>query len=154
MTLKINYLDNKKASIKNKAIFVTLDTKISAIKANFDRSINQKILNFLKKNKDTKENKIISLNQDFDQKLIVILLAKNNNQLESEKLEFTFLFIDSILPISIPFGKIESNEEVIIMFPFSASICFGTYNNFTNLESFPSQLIVDIVLDSLILVDK
>ena len=79
MSLKINYLDNKKGSIKNKAIFVQLDTKISAFKGNFDHSINQKILNFLKKNKDTKENKIISLNQDFDQKLIIILLVKNNN---------------------------------------------------------------------------
>ena len=49
MTLKINYLDNKKASIKNKAIFVPLDTKISVFKGNFDRSTNQKILNFLKK---------------------------------------------------------------------------------------------------------
>ena len=37
MTLKINYLDNKKGSIKNKAIFVPLDTKISAFKGNFDR---------------------------------------------------------------------------------------------------------------------
>ena len=49
MALKINYLDNKKGSIKNKAVFIPLDTKISAFKANFDRSINQKILNFLKK---------------------------------------------------------------------------------------------------------
>ena len=49
MSLKINYLDNKKGSIKNKAIFVHLDTKISAFKGNFDDSINQKILNFLKK---------------------------------------------------------------------------------------------------------
>ena len=80
MTLKINYLDKQKVSIKNKAIFVHLDTKISAFKGNFDHSINQKILNFLKKNKDTKENKIISLNQDFDQKLIIILLVKNNNE--------------------------------------------------------------------------
>ena len=46
MTLKINYLDNKKGSIKNKAIFVQLDTKISAFKGNFDHSISQKILNF------------------------------------------------------------------------------------------------------------
>ncbi len=98
MALKINYLDNKKGSIKNKAIFVPLDTKISAFKGNFDRSINQKILNFLKKNKDTKENKIISLNQDFDQKLIVILLVKNNNELESEKLGAKF------------FGFVKSNE--------------------------------------------
>ena len=98
MALKINYLDNKKGSIKNKAVFIPLDTKISAFKANFDRSINQKILNFLKKSKDTKENKIISLNQDFDQKLIIIFLAKNNNQLESEKLGAKF------------FGFVKSNE--------------------------------------------
>ena len=98
MTLKINYLDSKKGSIKSKAIFVPLDTKISAFKGNFDRSINQKILNFLKKNKDTKENKIISLNQDFDQKLIIILLVKNNNELESEKLGAKF------------FGFVKSHE--------------------------------------------
>ncbi len=98
MTLKINYLDNKKASIKNKAIFVPLDTKISAFKGDFDHSINEKILNFLKKNKNTKENKIISLNQDFDQKLIIILLVKNNNDLESEKLGAKF------------FGFVKSNE--------------------------------------------
>ncbi len=49
MTLKINYLDNKKGSIKNKAIFVPLDTKISAFKGNFDRSINQKNSQFFKK---------------------------------------------------------------------------------------------------------
>ena len=90
MSLKINYLDNKKGSIKNKAIFVQLNTKISAFKGNFDHSISQKSINFLKKNKDTKENKIISLNQDFDQKLIIILLVKNNNELESEKLGAKF----------------------------------------------------------------
>ena len=98
MTLKINYLDNKKGSVKNKAIFIPLDTKISVFKGNFDSGINQKILNFLKKNKDTKENKIISLNQDFDQKLIIIFLAKNNNELESEKLGAKF------------FGFVKSNE--------------------------------------------
>ena len=101
MTLKINYLDNKKASIKNKAIFVTLDTKISAFKGNFDHSINQKILNFLKKNKDTKENKIISLNQDFDQKLIIILLVKNNNELESEKLGAKFSVLQKVMKFMI-----------------------------------------------------
>ena len=98
MTLKINYLDKKKSSINNKAVFIPLDAKIAAFNANFDRSINQKILNFLKKNKNTKENKIISLNHDFDQKLIIILLVKNNNQLESEKLGAKF------------FGFVKSNE--------------------------------------------
>jgi len=90
MTLKINYLNNKKASKKNNAIFVHLDTKISGINGDFDDKIKQKILSFLKKNKKTKENKIISLNQDFDQRLIIILLAKTNDELDSEKLGAKF----------------------------------------------------------------
>ena len=90
MSLKINYLDNKKGSIKNKAIFVHLDAKISEITGDFEEKIKQKILNFLKKNKNSKENKIISLNQDFDQKLIIILLAKLNGELDSEKLGAKF----------------------------------------------------------------
>ena len=36
MSLKINYLDNKKGSIKNKAIFVHLDAKISEITGDLD----------------------------------------------------------------------------------------------------------------------
>ncbi len=90
MTLKINYLNLKKSSIKNKAIFVHLDAKISGIKGDFDEKIKEKILNFLKKNKNTKENKIISLNQDFDQKLIIIFIAKINDELDSEKLGAKF----------------------------------------------------------------
>ena len=90
MSLKINYLDNKKTSNKNKAIFVHPDTKISGFKGEFDDKIIQKLVNFLKKNKNTKDNKIISLNQDFDQKLIIIHLAKENNELDSEKLGAKF----------------------------------------------------------------
>ena len=41
MTLKINYLDNKKGSIKNKAIFVHLDAKISEITGDFEEKIKQ-----------------------------------------------------------------------------------------------------------------
>ena len=135
MTLKINYLDNKKVSIKNKAIFVPLDTKISAFKGNFDHSINQKILNFLKKNKDTKENKIISLNQDFDQKLIIILLVKNNNELESEKLGAKF------------FGFVKSNEvyDIFIQGPdfFQSkkfNISFNSFVHGAELKSYEFNL--------------
>ena len=135
MSLKINYLDSKKGSIKNKAIFVHLDTKISAFKGNFDRSINQKILNFLKKNKDTKENKIISLNQDFDQKLIIILLVKNNNELESEKLGARF------------FGFIKSNEvyDIFIQGPDffqskKSSISFNSFVHGAELKSYEFSL--------------
>ena len=71
MSLKINYLDTKKSSNKNKAIFVHPNTKMSGFKGEFDDKINQKLVNFFKKNKSTKDNKIISLNQDFDQKLII-----------------------------------------------------------------------------------
>ena len=49
MTLKINYLDTKKILSKNTAVFLCRDAKISEFKGNFDHSINQKILNFLKK---------------------------------------------------------------------------------------------------------
>ncbi len=135
MTLKINYLDNKKNSIKNKAIFVTLDTKISVFKGNFDHSTNQKILNFLKKNKDTKENKIISLNQDFDQKLIIILIVKNNNELESEKLGAKF------------FGFVKSNEvyDIFIQEPDSFkskkyNINFNSFVHGAELKSYKFNL--------------
>ena len=44
----------------------------------------------IKKNQNLKENKIYSLNQDFDQKLIVIFLSKASNELEFEKLGASF----------------------------------------------------------------
>ena len=90
MSLKIKYLDRKKSSNKNKAIFIHLDTKMSGFKGEFDDKINQKLVNFLKNNKNIKDNKIISLNQDFDQKLIIIHLAKENDELDSEKLGAKF----------------------------------------------------------------
>ena len=79
MSLKTNYLDKSKFPKKNVAVFVHPDTKITKFKGEFDGRINQKIVNFLKKNKNTKNNKIISLNQYFYQKLIIIHLAKENN---------------------------------------------------------------------------
>ncbi len=90
MTLKINYLDRVKSNIKDKAIFVNLDVKISEFKRYFDQEINQKITNFLKSNKNTKTNKISLLNLEFDQRLIIIFIAKKNNELDSEKLGAQF----------------------------------------------------------------
>ena len=90
MTLKINYLDTQKSLSKNTALFLGNDTKISEFKGIFDDKINQKIVNFLKNNKKTKEDKIFSLNLEFDQRLIMILIAKKNDSLQSEKLGAKF----------------------------------------------------------------
>ena len=90
MSLKIKYLDAKKGSSKNTAIFLAKDTKFSDFKGIFEDKINQKILNFLKNNKKTKEDKIFSLNPEFDQTLIIIFIVKKNNSLQSEKLGAKF----------------------------------------------------------------
>ena len=90
MTLKIKYLDGKKSSSKNKAIILAKESKISDFKGIFDDNINQKVINFLKNNKKTKDNKIFSLNLDFDQKLIIILLVKKNDFFQSEKIGAKF----------------------------------------------------------------
>merc|ERR1712224_904667 len=50
----------------------------------------QKKINFLKINKKIKDNKISSLNLDFDQKLIIILLEKKNDFFQSEKIGAKF----------------------------------------------------------------
>ena len=90
MTLKIKYLDGKKGSSKNKAIILEKESKISDFKGIFDDNTNQKVINFLKNNKKTKDNKIFSLNLDFDQKLIIILLVKKNDFFQSEKIGAKF----------------------------------------------------------------
>ena len=77
MTLKINYLDSQKNISKNTALFLSNDSKISEFKGIFDDKTNQKILNFLKKNKSSKNNKIDSISIDFDQKIILIILFSN-----------------------------------------------------------------------------
>ena len=84
--MQINYLDKKNQSHKNRAIFVSSDIKTSVFKGKMDDKIYKKIINFLKLNKSLKKNKIISINEDFDQKLIVIYLTKRTGELESEKL--------------------------------------------------------------------
>ena len=90
MTLKINYLDTQKSSSKNSALFLDKDTKISDFKGIFDDKTNQKIVNYLKKSKNIKKNKIDSLNLDFDQKLLIILLNNKNDAQHSEKLGAKF----------------------------------------------------------------
>ena len=114
MSLKINYLDQKKKPNKNKAIFVNLDSKISTFEADSDDKTNQKIINFLKSNKNTKQNKIISLNQDFDQKLIVILITEKNDELKSEKLGakfFDFTMRNEIKDIFIKSPSFETSQK-------------------------------------------
>ena len=90
MTLKINYIDSLKASFKNKAILLSKESKISDFKGIFDDKINKKIINFLKINKKIDRNKINSLNLEFDQKIIVILLDGKNSPNECEKLGAKF----------------------------------------------------------------
>jgi len=90
MTLKINYLDTQKSLSKNTALFLGNDAKISEFKGIFDDKTNQKILNYLKKNKNNKKNKIESINIDFDQKVVLILLSGKNNAQASEELGAKF----------------------------------------------------------------
>ncbi len=118
MSLKINYLDKKKTSLKNRAIFIQPNIKIEGFKGEFDDNTKVKILKFLKLGRDLKENKIFTLNQDFDQKIVVIYLAKVNDELESEKLGAKF------------FDFIKSSEifDIYINKPLT--------KNFLNLASF------------------
>ena len=75
MTLKINYLDRQNSSSRNSALFLGSNTKISEFKGFFDDKTNHKILNFLKNNKNSQKSKIVSLNLEFDQTIVIILLA-------------------------------------------------------------------------------
>ena len=90
MSLKIKYLNNKNSSSKNKAIFLTKESKISDFKGIFDDKINQKVMKFLKQNQKITKNKISSLNLEFDQKLIIILLATKNSSQQAEELGAKF----------------------------------------------------------------
>ena len=90
MSLKIKYLSTKKNSLKNKAIFLTKESKISDFKGIFDNETNEKIISFLKNSTKAKENKISALNLDFDQRIIIILLVKKNDFFQSEKIGAKF----------------------------------------------------------------
>ena len=90
MSLKIKYLNTRNNYSKNKAIFLTKESKISDFKGIFDDQINIKIIGFLKNNTKSKENKISALNLDFDQKIIIILLVNKNDFFQSEKIGARF----------------------------------------------------------------
>ena len=90
MTLKINYLDRQNSLSKNTALFLVKDTRISEFKGIFEDKTNQKILNYLKKSKNIKKNKIETISPDFDQKIIIILLGNKNEDQSSEKLGANF----------------------------------------------------------------
>ncbi len=90
MTLKINYLDEKKSSNKNIAVFVDRNTKTKVFQGIFDGKIDQKIANLIKNKKSSKDDKLYYFNQDFDQKLIVIFLVKADSEIKFEKLGARF----------------------------------------------------------------
>ncbi len=115
MTLKINYLDNKKGLNKNTAIFIHSNINFSGFKGVMDSKIYPKISDYLKKNKNSKENKIISLNQDFDHNLILIYLFKKNGELESEKLGakfYDFVKSKNINEIDVNIPKIKNYIDI------------------------------------------
>ena len=93
MALKINYLDSQKKALKNKALFVSKESKISDFKGILDDKTNQKILNFIKTNKKTQKNKIDSLTLEFNQKIIVILINEKplHKRLKNWELNFMIL---------------------------------------------------------------
>ena len=114
MSLKINYLDRKKSLSKNTAIFVNSNIKTSGFKGKFDHEISQKIQNIIKKNKNSKDNKIILLNQDLDQRLIIIYLSKVNGELDSEKMGakfFDFVKNNEVNDIYIKAPIFESSKK-------------------------------------------
>ena len=112
MTLKINYLDKKKGTSKNKAFFVGRANKIAEFKGEIDDKTFNDILKF-KKDKSLKDNKIISINQNLDQKIVLIYDVKADDEMEYEKLGakfFDFLKINEINDIKIVTPrKIKSN---------------------------------------------
>ncbi len=107
MTLKINYLDKKKDTSKNIAYFVGRASKITE----FDGVINDKIFNNIlrfKKGENLKDDKIISINQDLDQKIVLIYDVKANDEMEYEKLGaqfYDFLKKNEIYDININIPK-------------------------------------------------
>ncbi len=119
MTLKINYLDKKKSSNKNTAVFVETDAKTKGFQGLFDSKTNQKIANLIKKNSNLQTNKIYSLDHDFDQKLVIILLTSTNTDIEFEKLGakfFDFLKKNEIHDIYVNAPKIKSLKNKNLLF--------------------------------------
>ena len=76
MTLKINYLDKKKGTSKNKAFFVGRANKIAEFKGEIDDKTFNDILKF-KKDKSLKDNKIISKEDNWGTKKM-LFQSKDN----------------------------------------------------------------------------
>ena len=89
MTLKINYISkqNRKASW---ALVASKGSKISDFKGIFTDQLCQKIIKYINNNQREKKDNIISLNLEFDKKIVLIILDEKNSQLEAEKLGAKF----------------------------------------------------------------
>ncbi len=130
MTLKINYLDKKNNKNKNTAIFIDSSTKILDFQGLLDEKIIQKIISFIKKNKNSKEDKLYSLNQDFDQKTVIIFLAKSNSELDFEKLGaifYNFLKKNEINEIYLSKPKIKSFNSFSLLNSFLHGVELKSY---------------------------
>ena len=118
MTLKINYLDRQKGSSKNTALFLDKESNISDFRGIFDDKINNKILNFLKSNKKTQKSKIASLNLEFDQKVMIILIVNKNDSQQAEQLGSKFYDyikgndIDNVLILGSSFSSIKNKIKL------------------------------------------
>ena len=118
MTLKINYLDRQKGSSKNTALFLDKKSNISDFRGIFDDKINNKILNFLKSNKKTQKSKIASLNLEFDQKVMIILIVNKNDSQQAEQLGSKFYDyikgndIDNVLILGSSFSSIKNKIKL------------------------------------------
>ena len=102
--------------------------KIATFKGQFSRETIEKIQKFLSKSKDLKDNKIISLNEDFDQKIILIFLAnleskKINHELDFEKLGakfYDFMKREEIIEIFIQSPNIERTKNINYLISISS----------------------------------
>ena len=156
MTLKINYLDKKKSNIKNNAIFVDSNTKISDFQGVLDNKITQKIANLIIKNKKSNEYKIYSLNQDFDQQTVVIFLNKKNNELDFEKIGakfFDYLKKNEIYDIFINTPKLKSSKNTIFFNSFLHGIELKSYD-FNLYKTKNSTKIINITVDKKAIIQK
>ena len=97
MSLKIKYLNNKNSSSKNKAIFLTKESKISDFKGIFDDKINQKIIRFLKNSIKANENKIYVIPNAADESIFYkINKIKAKKDLKLLKNKKYILFVGSL----------------------------------------------------------
>ncbi len=129
MTLKINYLDKKKVTSKNKAFFVGSINKIAEFGGEIDNKTFKNILD-LKKGKNLKDDKIIYINQNLDQKIVLIYDVKAGSEMEYEKLGAKF------------FDFLKKNEihDIQIITPKKYEQFF-IYHSFMGLNLNPTSLV-------------